>query len=110
MSNLSFRLPQRSDNSEHCQPLASLSVAEKLKLTVDTVKDSGATFKSHDLVGVAILANKYHVMGMYKTSDTWERTVSKFLSLTFLNIYKYILHFLHFLLAYIQAQTCMLYS
>ncbi|XP_035493857.2 protein RRP5 homolog [Scophthalmus maximus] len=55
------------DNSEHRQPLASLSVAEKLKLTVDTVKDSGATFKSHDLVGVAILANKYHVMGVNLT-------------------------------------------
>lgn len=63
MSNLS--LSELSDNSDLRQQLAALSVAQKLKLTVDTTKDSGATFKSDDLVGATILATKHHVMGMY---------------------------------------------
>lgn len=56
-----------SDNSDLRQQLAALSVGQKLKLTVDTVKDSGAIFKSDDLVGATILATKHHVMGMYLT-------------------------------------------
>lgn len=47
------------------QQLAALSVGQKLKLTVDTLMDSGATFKSDDLIGATILATKYHAMGMY---------------------------------------------
>lgn len=43
--------------------MAALSVGQKLKLTVDAVKDTGATFKSDDLVGAAIVANKHHIMG-----------------------------------------------
>ena len=54
-----------SDSSELRQQLAALSVGQKLKLTVDSVKDSGATFKSDDLVGASVLANKYHMMGTY---------------------------------------------
>lgn len=53
------------DNSELQQQLAALSVGQKLKLTVDTVNDTGATFKSDGLIGATILANKHHVMGMY---------------------------------------------
>ncbi|KAM9362984.1 protein RRP5 homolog [Symphorus nematophorus] len=51
------------DNSDLRQQLAALSVGEKLKLTVDTSKDTGATFKSDDLVGATIMATKYHVLG-----------------------------------------------
>lgn len=53
------------DNSELQQQLAALSVGQKLKLTVDTVNDTGATFKSDALIGATILANKHHMMGMY---------------------------------------------
>lgn len=53
------------DNSELQQQLAALSVGQKLKLTVDTVNDTGATFKSDGLIGATILANKHHMMGMY---------------------------------------------
>lgn len=55
------------DNSDLRQQLAALSVGQKLKLTVDTAKDSGATFKSDDLVGATILATKHHVMGVNLT-------------------------------------------
>nr|XP_046261090.1 protein RRP5 homolog [Scatophagus argus] len=51
------------ESSDLRQQLAALSVGQKLKLTVDTAKDSGATFKSDDLVGATILATKHHVMG-----------------------------------------------
>ncbi|XP_018520155.1 protein RRP5 homolog isoform X2 [Lates calcarifer] len=52
------------DNSDLRQQLAALFVGQKLKLTVDTVEDSGATFKSDDLAGATILASKHHVMGV----------------------------------------------
>lgn len=55
------------ENSDLRKQLAALSVGEKLKLTVDTVKDSGATFKSDDLAGATILANKHHVTGVNLT-------------------------------------------
>ncbi|KAE8300915.1 Protein RRP5-like protein NF-kappa-B-binding protein [Larimichthys crocea] len=51
------------DNSDLRQQLAALSVGEKLKLTVDTVTDSGAIFTSDDLAGATIQATKHHVMG-----------------------------------------------
>ncbi|XP_019115723.2 protein RRP5 homolog isoform X2 [Larimichthys crocea] len=51
------------DNSDLHQQLAALSVGEKLKLTVDTVTDSGAIFTSDDLAGATIQATKHHVMG-----------------------------------------------
>ncbi|KAI3352853.1 hypothetical protein L3Q82_019426 [Scortum barcoo] len=52
------------DESDLRQQLAALSVGQKLKLTVDTAKDNGASFKSDDLIGATILATKYHVMGV----------------------------------------------
>lgn len=55
------------DNSELQQQLAALSVGQKLKLTVDTVNDTGATFKSDGLIGATILANKHHMMGVKLT-------------------------------------------
>ncbi|XP_074485164.1 protein RRP5 homolog [Sebastes fasciatus] len=55
------------ENSDLRKQLAALSVGEKLKLTVDTAKDSGATFKSDDLAGATILANKHHVTGVNLT-------------------------------------------
>ncbi|KAM4583938.1 protein RRP5 homolog [Odontesthes bonariensis] len=56
------------DSSGLRQQLAALSVGQKLKLTVDSVKDSGATFKSDDLVGASVLADKYHIMGVNLTA------------------------------------------
>ncbi|KAK2919332.1 protein RRP5 homolog isoform X1 [Channa argus] len=56
------------DDSDLRQQLANLSISQKLKLTVDTVSDSGATLKSDDLVGATILASKHHVMGVNLTS------------------------------------------
>lgn len=55
------------ENSDLRQQLAALSVGQKLKLTVDTAKDSSATFKSDDLVSATILATKHHVMGVNLT-------------------------------------------
>ncbi|XP_070711893.1 protein RRP5 homolog isoform X2 [Pempheris klunzingeri] len=55
------------DNGDLCQQLAALSVGQKLKLTVDTVKDTGVTFTSHEVVGATILATKHHVMGVNLT-------------------------------------------
>ncbi|XP_019939596.2 protein RRP5 homolog [Paralichthys olivaceus] len=55
------------DNCDLRQQLTALCVGQTLKLTVDTVNDDGATFKSHDLVSATILANKYHVMGVNLT-------------------------------------------
>uniref|UniRef100_A0AAX7SYM0 Protein RRP5 homolog n=1 Tax=Astatotilapia calliptera TaxID=8154 RepID=A0AAX7SYM0_ASTCA len=55
-------------NSELQQQLAALSVGQKLKLTVDTVNDTGATFKSDALIGATILANKHHMMGVKLTN------------------------------------------
>lgn len=65
MSNVSLCLSLLSEDSDLRQQLAALCVGQKLKLTVDTVKDSGATFKSDDLAGATIQATKHHVMGMY---------------------------------------------
>uniref|UniRef100_A0A3B5AQX1 Programmed cell death 11 n=1 Tax=Stegastes partitus TaxID=144197 RepID=A0A3B5AQX1_9TELE len=56
----------RTGNSELRQHLAALSVGEKLKLTVDTVKE-GATFISDDLTGATIQATKHHIMGVNLT-------------------------------------------
>uniref|UniRef100_A0A673CB11 S1 motif domain-containing protein n=1 Tax=Sphaeramia orbicularis TaxID=375764 RepID=A0A673CB11_9TELE len=50
------------DDSDLRRQLFALCVGQKLKLTVDTV-DNGATFKSDDLVGATILANKQHITG-----------------------------------------------
>ncbi|XP_034544205.1 protein RRP5 homolog isoform X2 [Notolabrus celidotus] len=55
------------DNSDLRQQLAALSVGEKLKLTVDTVAASGATFKSDNLIGASVTATKYQVMGVNLT-------------------------------------------
>lgn len=53
-------------NDELRQNLAALSVGQKLKLTVDTVKE-GATFISDDLAGATIQATKHHIMGVNLT-------------------------------------------
>ncbi|KAG7223841.1 hypothetical protein INR49_026524 [Caranx melampygus] len=56
------------DNSELRQQLAALCVGQKLKLTVDSAGDNGATFTSDDLSGATIQATKHHVMGVTLTS------------------------------------------
>lgn len=55
------------DDSDLHQQLAALSVGQKLKLTVDTANDCGASFKSDDLIGATVLATKYHAMGVNLT-------------------------------------------
>ncbi|XP_034457166.1 protein RRP5 homolog isoform X2 [Hippoglossus hippoglossus] len=55
------------DNCDLRQQLTALCVGQTLKLTVDTVNDDGAIFKSHDLVSATVLANKYHVTGVSLT-------------------------------------------
>lgn len=52
-------------DSELHQQLAGLSVSQRLKLTVNTVADNGATFVSDDLHGTTIQATKHHVTGMW---------------------------------------------
>ncbi|KAM8842414.1 protein RRP5 homolog isoform 2-T2 [Synchiropus picturatus] len=52
------------DSSGLVQKLAALTVGQRLKLSVDSVtEDGGATFKSDDLAGANIVANKFHVGG-----------------------------------------------
>ncbi|KAM7009922.1 protein RRP5 homolog [Tautogolabrus adspersus] len=60
-------LASRENNRGLQQQLAALSVGERLKLTVDTLKDSAATFKSDDMAGATIMATKHHVMGVNLT-------------------------------------------
>ncbi|XP_047221873.1 protein RRP5 homolog isoform X1 [Girardinichthys multiradiatus] len=55
------------DDGELRQQLAALSVGQKLKLMVDSVAENGAKFKSDDLPGAAILANKHHMTGVRLT-------------------------------------------
>ncbi|XP_029707294.1 protein RRP5 homolog isoform X2 [Takifugu rubripes] len=52
------------DDSELRQQLAALSVGQRLKLTVNTATDNGATFVSDELHGATIQASKHHVTGM----------------------------------------------
>lgn len=52
-----------SGDGELHQQLAGLSVGRKLKLTVNTTTDNGATFVSDDLHGATIQATKHHVTG-----------------------------------------------
>ncbi|KAM9817961.1 protein RRP5 homolog isoform 2-T5 [Syngnathus typhle] len=53
---------------EPYQQLAALSVGQRLKLVFDTENDDkGAIFKSDELVGATIQANKHHVMGIQLT-------------------------------------------
>lgn len=53
-----------SGESELHQQLAGLSVGQRLKLTVNTMVDNGATFVSDDLRGATIQASQDHVTGM----------------------------------------------
>lgn len=55
-----------SDDSELRQQLAALSVGQRLKLTVNTATDNGATFVSDELHGATIQASKHHVTGMLR--------------------------------------------
>ncbi|XP_028314722.1 protein RRP5 homolog isoform X1 [Gouania willdenowi] len=52
------------EGSEPHQALVSLAVGQKLKLTMDSVTDGGATFKSDDMVGATFLATKHHIKGV----------------------------------------------
>lgn len=54
-----------SDDSELHQQLAGLSVGQRLKLTVNTMAENGATFVSDDLHNATIQATKHHVKGMW---------------------------------------------
>lgn len=65
MSDLGVSLILIPDGGELCQQLAALSVGEKLKLTVEDTTENGATFRSDDLNGATVLANKHHVEGTY---------------------------------------------
>lgn len=53
-----------SGESELHQQLAGLSVGQRLKLTVNTMADNGATFVSDNLHGATIQASQDHVKGM----------------------------------------------
>ncbi|XP_061625770.1 protein RRP5 homolog isoform X1 [Phyllopteryx taeniolatus] len=56
------------DTRDLYQQLAALSVGQRLKLVVDTVKNGdGTNFKSDELVGATIQATKYHVIGFQLT-------------------------------------------
>ncbi|XP_029924542.1 protein RRP5 homolog [Myripristis murdjan] len=55
------------DGSDLRQQLATLSVGQKLKLTMDQMKDSSAIFRSDDLDGATILATEHHVTGVTLT-------------------------------------------
>ncbi|TNN71202.1 Protein RRP5 [Liparis tanakae] len=55
------------ENSGPRQQLAALNIGQRLKLTVDAVNDSGATFKSDDLAGATIMSNKHHATGVNMT-------------------------------------------
>uniref|UniRef100_H3C389 Protein RRP5 homolog n=1 Tax=Tetraodon nigroviridis TaxID=99883 RepID=H3C389_TETNG len=50
--------------SELHQQLAGLSVGQRLKLTVNTTADNGATFVSDDLHGATVQATRQHVTGV----------------------------------------------
>ncbi|CAJ1052669.1 protein RRP5 homolog isoform X2 [Xyrichtys novacula] len=80
------------DNSDLHQQLAALSVGEKVKLTVDTVTDSSATFKSDDLVGAAITATKYHIMGANLTQGQKVTAVILYIDIMSSSILVSILH------------------
>lgn len=54
-----------SGASELHQQLAGLSVGQRLKLTVNTTADNGATFVSDDLHGATVQATKQHVTGRW---------------------------------------------
>uniref|UniRef100_A0A1A8CQL2 Protein RRP5 homolog n=1 Tax=Nothobranchius kadleci TaxID=1051664 RepID=A0A1A8CQL2_NOTKA len=49
------------------QQLLALSVGQKLKLTVDSVTESGATFTSDELKDATLLATKHHTTGVELT-------------------------------------------
>uniref|UniRef100_A0A3P9LQM6 Protein RRP5 homolog n=1 Tax=Oryzias latipes TaxID=8090 RepID=A0A3P9LQM6_ORYLA len=55
------------EGAELAQSLAALSVGERLMLTVDSVKDSGAIFKSDRLTSATVLASKQHMTGVNLT-------------------------------------------
>ncbi|KAM9314482.1 protein RRP5 homolog [Pholidichthys leucotaenia] len=55
------------DNNDLRQQLAALSAGQRLKLTVDTINDRGATFKSDDLSEATIMASKNHMKGVKLT-------------------------------------------
>ncbi|XP_047435563.1 protein RRP5 homolog isoform X2 [Mugil cephalus] len=63
-----FEMLALRDSDELRQQLAALTVGQKLMLTVDTVKDDGATFKSDDMVGATIQATEHQIMGVNLTA------------------------------------------
>ncbi|KAM9856432.1 protein RRP5 homolog [Aulostomus maculatus] len=80
------------DNVDLRQQLAALTVGQKLKLTVDTAEDSGATFKSDDLVGATILATKHHVMGTNLTSGQKVTAVVLYVDVLLTSVHVSVLH------------------
>jgi len=71
VSNVPLPPSSLSENSDPRQQLAALTVGQKLKLTVDAVNDSGATFKSDDLAGATIMGNKHHATGVYLSRNVF---------------------------------------
>ncbi|XP_041840076.1 protein RRP5 homolog [Melanotaenia boesemani] len=56
------------DSSGVRQQLSALSVGQKLKLMVDSVKDNRAEFKSDGLLGATIIATKHHITAISLTA------------------------------------------
>lgn len=52
------------ENSDLRQQLAELIIGQRVKLTVDSVEDAHATFKSDELMGATITATKNHFIGL----------------------------------------------
>lgn len=51
-------------NSELRQQLSNLSIGQRIKLTVDSIDDSHATFKSDEFIGASVIATKNHFTGL----------------------------------------------
>lgn len=68
-------------NSELRQLLSNLSIGQKLKLTVDAINDTHATFKSDELIGATITATKNHFIGQKITSGQKATAVVLFVDL-----------------------------
>ncbi|KAM4603795.1 protein RRP5 homolog isoform 1-T2 [Polymixia lowei] len=64
---VSEMLANRDSGCDLRQNLLELTVGQKLSLTVDDLKDGGATFKSDKLTGATIVATKNHVPGVNLT-------------------------------------------
>ncbi|XP_055013980.1 protein RRP5 homolog isoform X2 [Boleophthalmus pectinirostris] len=52
------------ENADLRNQLSNLSIGQKVKLTVDSVVDTHAIFKSDELIGATIIATKNHFIGL----------------------------------------------